>query len=198
MISKEKPISQITLFDYFSDGIHRESKEIMNPLSDDVIHYLTHLLIQFSESNRLFNYQNNEQTLPTLALLYEEAYNAATTNQRTTQLKQLGDTALFIGALFFEHYAKKGINKDYFIGMGGGAYSSLGELHYKGGRVFVELAENFPRLLQIIANVCSIELTYNATDIFSLLERWQSSKNTTLKNQLHSIGIVPFEFNNKH
>ena len=105
---------------------------------------------------------------------------------------------MFIGALFFESFAKKGVNKDYFISMGGGAYSSLGGLNHGGGNIFNELANSFPKLLQVVANVCAVELNYKAEDIFSLLERWQQSKNATLRKQLHSIGIIPIELNHRH
>ncbi|WP_096087832.1 hypothetical protein [Agaribacterium haliotis] len=198
MILKDKSISQTNLKEYFYDGINRESKDLAPPLSEEALHYLAQLLIHFSQSKHLFQIENDTLSLPTLALLYEEAYKAKTVGQRNAVLKQLGDSSLFIGALFFENFAKKGVNKDYFIGMGGGAYNSLGNLNYAGNNIFNELANSFPKLLQIVANVCAVELSYKAEDIFSLLERWQQSKDSTLQKQLHSIGIVPFELNQRH
>ena len=198
MILKEKSISRLTITEYFSGGIAREANELAPPLSDGVIQYLTHVLIHFSESRHLFNTANNHCALPTLALLYESAHKAPTRHQRNTTLRQLGDSALFMGALFYEYFAKKGINKDYFIGMGGAAYSSLGDCNYGDSAVYYELAEKFPALLQVLANVCAVDLHYNADDIFSLLERWQGSKDDTLRKQLHAIGIIPSEFNQQH
>lgn len=198
MILKEKTISQTNLKEYFYDGINRESKDLTPPLSEEALHYLAQLLIHFSQSKHLFQIENNTPSLPTLTLLYEEAYKAKTVFQRNTILRQLGDNSLFIGALFFERFAKKGINKDYFIGMGGGAYSSLGNLNYGESNIFGELANSFPKLLQVVANVCAVELNYKAEEIFSLLERWQKSKDATLRKQLHSIGIIPFELNHRH
>lgn len=198
MLKKEGTISQLTLTEYFAKGIHRESEALLPPLSDDLIHYLTHLLLHFSESNRLFANDKDSHHLPTLALMYESAYKAKTPYQRNITLRKLGDSALFMGALFFEYFSKKGINKDYFIGMGGGAYHALADYEYGDTALFCELAERFPKLLQVISSVCAIELNFNAEDIFSLLERWQQSKDATLRKQLHSIGIVPFELNHRH
>jgi len=198
MIRSDCTISHTNLKEYFYDGINRESIDLVPPLSEESLHYLAQLLIHFSQSKHLFQIENDTLSLPTLALLYEDAYKAKTVSQRNTILKQLGDSSLFIGALFFESFAKKGVNKDYFIGMGGGAYSSLGGLNHGGGNIFNELANSFPKLLQVVANVCAVELNYKAEDIFSLLERWQQSKNATLRKQLHSIGIIPIELNHRH
>jgi len=198
MIFKEKHVSQMSLSEHFFNGIHRESKALLPPLSDEAVQYLTHLLVHFSDSHHLFNVEDGRRYLPTLALLYESAYNAPTSHQRNSILRQLGDNALFIGALFFEHFSRKGINKDYFVGMGGGAYSTLGDVEYGDTGLFYELGDKFPKLLQVVARVCSVELNYNSDDIFALLERWQRSKDATLRKQLHAIGIVPFEFDQKH
>jgi len=61
-------------------------------------------------------------TLRPLALLYGDALEARNERERCLCLQQLGDTALFLYALFPERYARHGIRRDYFIGMGGGAY----------------------------------------------------------------------------
>ncbi len=198
MVNKGSTISQLTLREHFSLSIHRESKRLLPPLSDELNHYLIHLLLHFSESRRLFCRENDNYFLPTLALIYETANNAKTSYERNIMLRQLGDSALFMGALFFEHFSKKGINKDYFIGMGGGAYHALADYEYGDTDLFYELAERFPKLLQVISRVCTIELNYNAEDIFSLLKRWQNSKDATLRKQLHSIGIIPFELSHRH
>ncbi|WP_045857768.1 hypothetical protein [Teredinibacter purpureus] len=190
MIRSDNTISQTNLKEYFYDGINRESKDLLPPLSEEALHYLAQLLIHFSESKHLFQIKNDTLSLPTLALLYEEAYKAKTVSQRNSIIKQLGDSSLFIGALFFESFAKRGVNKDYFIGMGG--------LNHGGRNIFNELANSFPKLLQVVANVCAVELNYKVEDIFSLLERWQQSKNATLRKQLNSIGIIPIELNQRH
>ena len=191
---REHNISLLTLTEYFSKVIYRESKNLLPPLSEAVIHYLTQLLVYFSESNRLFKLQHNAFSLPTLALLYQDVHNATNSHRRNASLRELGDSSIFIGALFFEHFAKKEIHKDYFIGMGSSAYSSLADYDYGNKELFYELAEKFPKLLQIVANVCALELNYKAEEVFSLLERWQQSKDPMLRKQLHAIGIAPLEF----
>jgi hypothetical protein len=198
MFFEEKVISQQTLDEHFSTGIAREARDLSPPLSDEAVHYITQVLTHFSHSGNLFSRENNTHSLPTLALLYQKAHMAPSRQQRYTILRQLGDSALFLGALFFEHFAKKGINKDYFIGMGGGAYGSLGDISIDNRHIYYELAETFPKLLQVVANVCTKEFNYDANDIFSLLERWQQSRDSTLRKQLQAIGITPMEFTTRH
>lgn len=198
MGTKEVIISDMTLTEYFSKELQRESDAHTSPLSDETIYYLTHLLLDFSESSHLFENDNHSLRLPTLALMYESAHNAQTPHQRNITLRKLGDSALFLGALFFEHFSRKGINKDYFIGMGGGAYHALAGYQYGNSALFSELAENFPRLLKTIGNIFQLDINYNEEDIFSLLERWQQSNDATLRHQLQSIGITPFEFKTRH
>ncbi len=191
-------ISDLSLLELFVRGISDQSDKLAPPLSDEVIQYLANILIRFSRSKNLFITDNQTKSLPTLAFLYQDANQATTTYQRNISLRQLGDSALFIAALFPEHYANKGINRDYFIGMGGGAYCALGDANYGDAGTFYEMAEKFPKLINILANTCSRDLEYNANEIFALLERWQANKDETLRKQLDAIGIVPTEFTQKH
>lgn len=191
-------ISKTPLLELFVRGISDQSDKLAPPLSDAVIHYLANILIRFSRSNNLFIKDNQSKCLPTLAFLYQDAHQAKTSYKRNISLRQLGDSALFIGALFPEHYANKGINRDYFIGMGGGAYCALGDANYGDVDTFYEMAEKFPKLINILAIACSRELEYNANEIFALLERWQAHKDETVRKQLDAIGIVPTEFSQKH
>jgi hypothetical protein len=191
-------ISETPLLEMFVQGISDQSDKLAPPLSDEVIQYLANILIRFSRSKNLFVTNDESRSLPTLAFLYQDANQATTSYQRNISLRQLGDSALFIGSLFPEHYAQKGINRDYFIGMGGGAYCALGDANYGDADTFYEMAEKFPKLINILANACYRELDYNASEIFSLLERWQTSKDETLRKQLDAIGIVPAEFSRKH
>ena len=66
-------------------------------------------------------------TLRPLALLYSDAIDANNARERCLMLQQLGDMALFLGALFPQRFTRHGILQDYFIGMGGSAYDYLAD-----------------------------------------------------------------------
>jgi hypothetical protein len=136
--------------------------------------------------------------MPTLAFLYKDAQQAPSTSHRLLSLHKLGDSALLIGAIFPEKLAKTGINKDYFIGMGGSAYSSLAEYNYGNSHLFKELSARFPSLLKVVAKACSRKLTFNAEEIFALYRQWQKTGDLLTKQQLMAMGINAFEDGSYH
>ena len=176
---------------FFYDRVHQESEQLKPPLSAGTLHYLTQLLMQFTHSHRFFQDSDQPTTLPTLALLYKDALHAKSTHERNTTLRYLGDCALFISALFSDFFSRKGIGKDYFIGMGGGAYSALADYEFGDPEVFTELAECFPTISQITATACGHDMRYGADDILTLLDRWRQSPSDILGQQLSGLGVVP-------
>lgn len=94
-----------------------------------------------------------------------------------------------MGALFPESYARRGIRKDYFVGMGGGAYDYLSENAPRNRHIFSELAATFVRMLELIAEACSRQQLFDATDILNLYQRWRQSGNKRIGEQLQALGI---------
>lgn len=184
-----KMISTKNLNEWFKDRILEETHSSSPAFSEETISYVVNLLVFYSRSQHFFEETQNGLSLPTLAFLYREAYEAKTPSKKLISLRRLGDASLFIGALFPEKLKQVGIKKDYYIGMGGGAYSTLAEQNYGNSDVFNELSVRFPRLLQIIGAVCHKEVQFDAEEIFALYRRWQVSGDETLKRQLYSVGI---------
>lgn len=182
-------IASNNLNEWFKDRLSDASRNSSPPLSENTLVYLVKLLVFYSDSRHFFEANEHGLRLPTLAFIYRDAHEAKTTSQKLINLRRLGDLSLFIGSLFPDKLKRAGIKKDYFIGMGGGAYSTLAEYSYGDPQVFHELSARFPRLLQIISAACHRELQFNAEEIFALLQRWQASGDDLLKRQLLSLGI---------
>lgn len=198
MISRSVTISTQTLQEFFKDRIESESAGVTPALQEETCHYLVNILLHFSQSRHLFVVEQSQLAMPTIAFLYQEASQAPTVHHRNTALRQLGDTALFLAALFGGYFQHRGIGRDYLVGMGGAAYSSLADSRYGNPEVYLELSQRFPKLVQLLADVCRNELRFTAEELFALLERWQSSKDEVLRRQLESIGIMPVEFSRRH
>ncbi len=158
----------------------------------DTLWYLGNLLVTHTESRQLFVEKEGRKALPTLAFLFRDAHAASSQSERLAILRKLGDTALFIGALFPQCLTRRGLSKDYFVGMGGGAYSYLAENFPTENIVFDELSRRFPLALQLLASVCEKELVFDAQDILGLVERWRSTGDELIKRQLASLGIATF------
>ena len=181
---------ETTLAMYFHERLTESSARLRPAPQEDTLWYLGNMLARFGDARQLFSYSDGQQTLRPLALLYSDARAAETRGERFLILRQLGDAALFLGALFPEQYHNKGINKDYLVGMGGGAYASLSQAGYSNPGVFSELASSFTRMLELVAQACCKQSCFDASDIFALYERWKKTNDPLLASQLQALGIT--------
>lgn len=189
---------ELSLGDFFRERLLSCSASLHPRPHEDTLWYLGNMLARFSKSDQFFCYDSGQLTLRPLALLYSDAREAIDEHQRCLLLRHLGDHSLFLGALFPENYARRGIQKDYFVGMGGGAYDYLAGKAKNNRHVFSEMANFFTRLLQLIAQVCSKDSFFNASDILSLYERWQKTQDPLVARQLQAVGITPLDSGQTH
>ena len=179
-----------TLSDYFRERLHEAGGDLAQRPHDDTLWYMGDMLARLGKSDQLFSYEEGEVGIRPLALLYQDAHEAGNAHERCLLLRQLGDVALFVGALFPENYARRGILKDYFIGMGGGAYSYLSENARQNRHIFSELASMFVHLLELVAKVCARQKLFDYTDVLTLYERWRQNGDPRLGQQLQALGIA--------
>src|SRR5256885_6291135 len=83
-----------------------------------------------------------------LVVMLSEALEARSEGDRNRGLQRLGDVSLFVAGFFAQSFARKLIDIDYHIAMGGRAYAALADAMARGkgrvlGQVFGELANNF-------------------------------------------------------
>ena len=159
---------EMQLADYFRVRLGEISEDLDSPPHEDTLWYTGNMLARFGRTKELFSYDNEEVTLRPLAPLYKDARETEDNHARCLILRQLGDLSLFLGALFPENYARRGIRKDYFVGMGGGAYIYLSENAAQNRHVFKELAGTFTRMLELIARVCARDTCFDSMDILAL------------------------------
>ena len=183
------PVTETSLSSYFSERLTRYAKRFQPPPHEDTCWYLGNLLDRFGRSEQLFSYEDGHMTLRPLALLYGDAVEARNERERCLLLQQLGDMALFLGALFPQRWARHGIKQDYFIGMGGGAYDYLADNARSNRHIFSELSSTFTRMLDMVANACSRSQRLGAEEILALYQRWLHSKDPVIAAQLKAVGI---------
>jgi hypothetical protein len=183
------PVIEISLADYFRQRLIRYAKRLRPPPQEETCWYLGSVLDRFGRSDRLFAYEENRLTLRPLAQLYGDALEARDERERCLLLQQLGDMALFLGALFPERYARYGIHQDYFIGMGGGAYDYLADNAHRNRHIFAELASAFARMLDLVASACARTREPTTQDVLTLYRRWVHSGDPRLARRLRALGI---------
>ena len=131
-----------------------------------------------------------------LALKMLEAAEASP-RQRRTQLREVGDTSLFVSGFWTESLDNKLVDVDYYIDLGGTAYGELarGGTRWTGdpfGDVFGELAANFARFVEVLM-VISRRTIHVATneDVVRLYQRWVRTKSRWAAARLAALGVVP-------
>ena len=184
-----QPTFERTLADYFRERLQELGADLNPTPQEDTLWYMGNMLARFGDSDQLFCYDEGELGIRPLAMLYKDAHETSDHRERCLLLRQLGDVALFVGALFPESYARRGIVKDYFVGMGGGAYGYLSENARQNRHVFSELASTFTRMLELVARACSKETQFDANDVLNLYQRWRRNRDPRLEEQLRALGI---------
>jgi len=183
-------ISVQPIEEFLQHKLQEQALALSLTTSEDTLWYVGTMLTTFTQSKQLFVYDKGRTVLPTLAFLWRDANAAISEHDRISLLRKLGDTALFVGSLFPESFTRKGIRKDYFVGMGGGAYASLADASLPQKRIYSELAVQFPVYMQLVAAVCAKELAFDAQDIIALYDRWCGSKSLMLERQLAVLGVT--------
>ena len=186
---QQLPITETSLSSYFSKRLTRYARRFRPPPHEDTCWYLGSLLERFGRNEELFSYQDGHMALRPLALLYSDAIQANNSRERCLMLQQLGDMALFLGALFPERLTRHGIHQDYFIGMGGSAYDYLADNARANRHIFAELANTFTLMLEMVANACSRTQHLTTEEVLALYQRWLSTSDPVIESQLCALGI---------
>ena len=133
----------------------------------------------------------------TLALMLAAALDAATVEERLFRLQRLGDISLFIAGFFADDLQHSVVDLDYYISMGGGAYSSL-SLQSRGtfkgrafGPVFAELGAKFHRFVDVLNDVRSQAGSSRDTDVMRLYEVWLKTGSARAARLLRRAGVHP-------
>jgi hypothetical protein len=165
--------------------------------SAETAYYLVNLLTMFSRSEHLFDKTENGIDLKPLALIYADALNEPNTLERARMLQRLGDTALFIAGVFTDSLNRKVVDVDYYIAMGGNAYSTVSETlrgaHYSVSvkTLFSELTEKFTDFVDVLNEVSEKSNLSTNSDILRLYEIWIRTGSKRAAGQLRRLGIQP-------
>src|SRR3954468_21156346 len=176
-----------TIEEFFRDEVDRAFRDQGLTAGALTEHYLVQLLATYAAQPI--------QAQP-LALKMLAAVEAAP-RERRTQLREIGDTSLYVSGYWGESLAEKPVDVDYYIEMGGSAYGELarGGPSWTGdpfGDVFGELASNFARFVEVLA--CISRRTSRCTsneDVLRLYRRWQRTGSRWAQARLAALGVVP-------
>jgi hypothetical protein len=110
--------------------------------------------------------------------------------ERVRQLKEVGDTSLYVSGFFTESLGRKLIDADYYIGIGSRAYAELaGRLGGSLTEVYAELAAKFPRFVDVLTEVRR-RCDFLGPDVVRLYEEWVRTRDAWIERKLRAFGVL--------
>ena len=184
------------LREFFKDALHGALEKRQLSVEDQTEHYVVNLLTLFSRSEALYDTTSEGTRLKPLVVMLSEALEARSTGDRNRGLQRLGDVSLFIAGFFAQSFARKLIDIDYHIAMGGRAYASLADTMSRGkgrvlGQVFSELSQNFQPMVDALNEVSETSYSHSDKDILRLYEVWLKTGSRRCYDILKRLGVEP-------
>lgn len=184
------------LREFFRDSLQTALAKQRVAVEDQTEHYVVNMLTLFARSEALYDRTPQGMRLRPLVVLMSEALEAPTAGDRNRGLQRLGDVSLFVAGFFAQSFARKLIDIDYHIAMGGRAYGTLAELLARGrgkvlGQVFAELARKFQPLVDALNEVSETSHRHTDEDILRLYEIWLKTGSARSYRLLKELGVDP-------
>jgi hypothetical protein len=192
--TRVQPVANLK--EYFKDALHGALATQQLAVEDQTEHYVVNLLTLFSRSEALFDRTPEGPRLKPLVVMLSEALEARSAGDRNRSLQRLGDVSLFIAGFFAQSFARKLIDIDYHIAMGGRAYGVLAESLSRGkgrvlGNVFAELSEKFQPMVDALNALAESAYTHSDKDILRLYEIWLKTGSRRSYAILKRLGVDP-------
>ncbi len=193
-----KPLVAVTnLREFFHDSVQAALRKQRVDVDDHTEHYVVNILTMFARSEELYEATPEGTRLKPLAFMLADASEASSAQQRDEALRRLGDVSLFVAGFFAQSFARKLIDIDYHIAMGGRAYGTLAD-NLRGSirgqafaTVFLELAQKFQRLVDVLNDVAEMAHTHTDRDILRLYEIWLKTGSPRAFAILQRLGVAP-------
>lgn len=197
----ERVITSTSVGDFFHRALNKALSNQQTDVTPDSVHYVVHLLTDFSRSDRLYEKTEHGYGLKPLALIYADAVYSTDLGERRQALRRLGDVALFVAGLFSHSLSRNLVDLDYYVAMGGGAYAELSSPRAHGTQgislspVFAELSDKFTDFVDALAEVGKDANFNNDSDLLRSYENWLRTGSQRSARELRRAGIEPSESN---
>ena len=176
--------SQDSLQGYFHEALCSAMRNQGLASSSHTEFYLVNLLSGFATATL------DDQPL---ALQLAEA-TFASPAERAQKLREVGDRSLYVSGFFADSLSRKCIDVGYYIRLGGGAYGQLALMPRAPAPspdVFRELARNFGRFVDVLAEVSEFGAVSSDKGVLQLYERWLRTGAGWIERRLRARGMLP-------
>ncbi len=193
-----------SLKEFFRDALHDALSHQHVAVEGETEHYVVNVLTLFSDADALYDRHSHHESRQTdqrtrlkpLAMMLGEALEAPTHEARFRGLQRLGDVSLFIAGFFSAGFARKLVDVDYHIAMGGHAYSALAESCPPARartlrQVFAELAAKFQPMVDALNEISESAYQHTDQDRLRLYELWVKTGSERSRQLLRKLGLEP-------
>ncbi|NNM61776.1 MAG: hypothetical protein HKM03_06365 [Steroidobacteraceae bacterium] len=186
-----------SLREFFRDAFHAASEHQHLGIDEQAEAYVVNMLTTFSRADALYEPTNEGLRIKPLAHMLAEALEAPNETARQRCLQRLGDVSLFVAGFFARSFARRLVDVDYHIAMGGGAYGSLADTMTRSrsgrciGALYAELARNFQRLVDALNEVSDMSYRHSDADVLRLYEIWLKTGSRRAHGLLEKLGVRP-------
>ena len=193
----ERVVRVANLQDFFRTSIDRVIDKQGVEVDPHATHYVVNLLTLFSRSDELYEDDGETYGLRPLALMLADAADARTPEERNYSLQRIGDVSLFVAGFFAEGLARKAVDLDYYIYMGGNAYGSLSDEvrgTFRGNAfagIYEELARKFQVLVDVLNEVRDTARPDSDVDLLRTYEVWLKTGSKRAEKLLKAQGVTP-------
>lgn len=191
-----KPVT--SLREFFKSSVDAAMDRQGLSADEHTAYYVVNLLTLFARSESLFDKTENGLELKPVAKILAESVDAQRADERNFALQRVGDVSLFIAGFLSDGLAKKLVDVDYYVFMGGTAYGTLSE-SVKGSKrgvlfssVFAELSAKFQDFVDVLMDIRE-EASGTQTDVLRLYELWLKTGSPRAARALRAHGIEPNE-----
>ncbi|MGQ0430698.1 MAG: hypothetical protein ACT4UQ_12270 [Gammaproteobacteria bacterium] len=183
--------------EFFREALHLALGHQHLTVRDHTQHYVVSLLAMFARTDALFepDAEGRARVRP-LALLLADALEAPDDRHRYRILQRLGDVALFVAGFLAGGFARRTVDLDYHIAMGGRAYGTLAQAPHHGpqralAEVFAELEDKFQPLVDVLHEIGDGANADSPHDLLRLYEIWHRTGSGRAQRLLMRHGVQP-------
>jgi hypothetical protein len=182
-----------TVQEFFRDAVTSALRSRGVSAAEPTEFYLVNLLAEFTKTSKV-----DEEPL---ALKMAEVASA-TPDVRARGLKEIGDTSLYVSGFFADSLARRLVDVDYYIAMGGSAYGQLAGLigTTRGSAtdffraVYDELSDRFATFVEVLGEVRrNTHFASGGGNLLRLYEEWLKTGSEWLERRLRGSGILAIE-----
>jgi hypothetical protein len=156
--------------------------------------YLVNLLNQFITTDRLYA-RDGEGTVrdEPLVLMIKEALEEPEKRSQSALFRHVGDVSLYTAGFFQDSLARKLVDIDYYIDMGGTAYQQVAARTEEETlrALYQELADKFGSFVEVLATISDRTTPRTEKDLLRLYDLWLRTKSERAAKALQEAGILP-------